>query len=132
MTITNPKHCPRCRKDRDPSWFSRDYFRPDGRACWCKPCSRVAWRERAWKIPREEFVGIIQSQNGGCAICRTRLEVDGPSGGTFSHARVDRTEDGKIRGFLCRECKSGLTGFRGDPDRLRQAAEYLTRTPIQT
>ena len=127
MTITEKKRCPRCRQHRDPSWISRDYFRPDGRACWCKPCSRVAWRERAWKIPREEFVGIIQSQNGGCAICRTRLEVDGPSGGTFSHARVDRTEDGKIRGFLCRDCKAGLTGFRNAPERLRAAAAYLGR-----
>jgi hypothetical protein len=34
-------------------------------------------------------------------------------------------EDGKIRGFLCRECSAGLMGFRADPDRLRAAVDYL-------
>jgi hypothetical protein len=126
MTITETKRCPRCRERRDPSWFSEDRRRRDWKACWCKPCCRRAWREREWKIAEEEFERIIQAQGGGCPICRTKLEVDGPSGGTFSSARVDVMEDGKIRGFLCRECKAGLTGFRGDPDRLRAAVEYLS------
>jgi hypothetical protein len=122
ITETEKKRCPRCRQHRDPSWFSRDYHRPDGLACWCKPCSRRAWRERAWAIPHEEFEKLIQAQGGGCAICRTPLEA----AGTYPWTRMDRTSDGRIRGFLCRECKAGLTGFRGDPDRLRAAREYLS------
>jgi hypothetical protein len=123
MTITNPKHCPRCGKDRDRSWFSRDERRPDHLACWCKVCNRIAWRERAWGIPKEEFDKLIDAQGGGCAICRTSLEA----AGTYPWTRMDRTEDGRIRGALCRECNSGLKGFRGDPDRLRAAVEYLIR-----
>jgi|HubBroStandDraft_6_1064221.scaffolds.fasta_scaffold493468_1 hypothetical protein len=129
MTITaNKKRCPRCRQHRDPSWFSRDYCRPDGRACWCKVCSRRAYRERSWGIPQAEFDKLIDAQGGGCAICRTLLEA----AGTYPWTRMDRTEDGRIRGAVCRECKAGLVGFRSDPERLRAAVEYLAGTSFRT
>jgi hypothetical protein len=130
MTITNNSHptkrCPRCRTHRDPSWFSADYARPDGRACWCKPCSRAAWRERTWGIGQEEFDRILEAQGGGCGICHVPLEVDGADTSRSANGlRVDRTEDGKVRGFLCGECRTGLRGFQGDVDRLREAAGYI-------
>lgn len=134
MTITEAapqtptKRCPRCRQRRDPSWFSRDWHRPDGRACWCKPCSRRAWRERAWGITEEEFGRIMQAQGGGCAICGVRLAAGdsgkGPSG-TFPSIRIDRTSDGRIRGFLCEGCSAGLRDLDADVDRLRAAVAYL-------
>ena len=128
MTMTNNqsdlKHCPRCRTRRDPSWFSSDWRRPDGLSCWCKPCSRRAWRERAWGITEEEFNQILSRQGGGCGICGTPLQPGRPNTAPDS-IRVDRTDDGRIRGFLCAECRTGLRGFRGDVGRLRRAVEYL-------
>jgi hypothetical protein len=123
MTITNLKRCPRCGKDRDRSWFSRDQRRPDNLACWCKVCSRRAYRERSWGIAQAEFDKLIDAQGGGCAICRTPLEA----AGTYPWIRMDRTGDGRIRGALCRECKTGLAGFRNDPQRLQAAVAYLGR-----
>jgi hypothetical protein len=133
MTITEKSHptkptkrCPRCRTHRDPSWFSADYNRPDGRACWCKPCSRAAWRERKWGIGEEEFRQILQRQDGRCGICGERLEVDhAGSHRTTAGIRVDLADDGKVRGFLCPGCRTGLRGFGGDVERLRRAVGYL-------
>src|SRR5260370_28477005 len=107
MTITAPdtaatpatKHCPRCRADRDPSWFSRDYRRRDGRACWCKPCSRRAWRERWWGIGHEEADRILLAQGGVCAVCRGQF-ADGGGPTATSGTRIDRAADGTVRGFL--------------------------------
>ncbi len=129
MTITAQntptKRCPRCRTHRDPTWFSSDYNRPDGRACWCKPCSRAAWRERVWGIGQEEFERILSAQQGRCAICQVPLDTG--SHRSTHGIRVDRTPDGKVRGFLCTECRTGLRGFRGDVERLRRAVGYLSR-----
>lgn len=120
------KRCPRCRQDRDTSWFSRDYHRPDGRACWCKPCSRAAWRMRSWGMVAEESDRIIASQENACPICRAPLRSDGPNN-VFHRIRLDRTADGRVRGFLCNACKSGVDAFGGNPKRLSGAIEYLTR-----
>jgi hypothetical protein len=130
MTITKKttptKRCPRCRTHRDPSWFSADYIRPDGRACWCKPCSRAVWRERKWGIGPEEVERILQAQGGGCGICHVPLDVDGADVSRSSTGlRVDRTADGRVRGFLCGGCRTGLRGFGGGVERLREAVGYL-------
>ena len=133
MTITNKsqlptptKHCPRCDTHRDPSWFSSDLNRPDSRACWCKPCSRAAWRERKWGITPEEVERILREQGGGCAICHIPLEVDAADTSRRSTGiRVDRNDAGKVRGFLCAGCRTGLRGFRGDVERLREAVGYI-------
>jgi Recombination endonuclease VII len=133
MTLTNnptpTKRCPRCRTRRDPSWFSADYGRPDGLACWCKPCCRAAWRERHWGITPEELDRILSAQGGGCGICGAALEVDRPlhpPEEALTRFCVDRAGDGRVRGFLCAGCHRGLRGFGRDVDRLLRAADYVS------
>jgi hypothetical protein len=125
-SITPTKHCPRCRTHRETTWFSVDLRRPDGLCCWCKPCSRAAWRERKWGIDQDEVERILKAQGGRCAICPVILDVDGAdTSRSATGIRIDRGEDGRVRGFLCGECRTGLRGFGGDVDRLRGAVGYL-------
>jgi len=130
MTLTNnptpTKRCPRCGTHRDPSWFSGDFSRPDGLTCWCKACSRAAWRERAWGITQEQFDRIISAQGGGCGICRTPLDIDGHRAEALTRFCVDRAADGTVQGFLCTDCHRGLRGFGRDVDRLRRAMDYVS------
>ena len=123
MTITAKstptKHCPRCRTHRDPTWFSADYRRPMDGPAGANPCSRAAWRERVWRIGQEEFERILQRQGGRCAICQVPLDTG--SHRSTHGIRVDRAPDGKVRGFVCAGCRTGLRGFRGDVGRLRRA-----------
>jgi len=121
------KHCPRCRADRDPSWFSRDYRRRDGRACWCKSCSRRAWRERSWGIAHAEADRILQAQGGGCAVCGVRLADGDGLAASYPGLRIDRAGDGTVRGFLCEACAAGVRAFGGDAERLQAAVGYLAR-----
>ena len=96
---TPTKHCPRCRTHRDPTWFSSDYNRPDGRACWCKPCSRAAWRERVWGIGQEEFEQDSVAQQGGCA--NPQVPLDKSSHAPPTSIAWSRTPDGENCGLPC-------------------------------
>ena len=69
----------------------------------------------------EQFQDLLDAQGGGCAICTAsprlrRMTVD----------HCHRT--GEVRGILCHPCNSALGLFEDNPDRLREAAEYLDRS----
>lgn len=69
-------------------------------------------------IDLAEYARMLDSQNGGCAIC----------GKTDKHYRlaVDHCHDkGHVRGLLCADCNRGLGLFKDSPDLLTRAAEYL-------
>jgi len=70
----------------------------------------------------EEFLQLLESQNGVCAICGEpcktgrRLAID------HSHKNKNR------RGLLCHNCNRGLGMFDDDIVRLRRAIQYLEST----
>ena len=80
------------------------------------------WRRlrRCYGLSRQDYEALLARQGGACAICKQSpsepLVVD--------RARVD----GRVRGLLCRRCKSAITCFNEDPDLLRQASAYQKRT----
>lgn len=74
------------------------------------------------------------AQGGRCAICRTPvaniLEYDGDA---RLSTHVDHCHTtGAVRGILCRDCNTGLGGFRDDPERLRAAMAYLETSRMIT
>ena len=110
--------------------------RGDGRARVCLECTRERRRKRSeterradrdarlrqrYGITVDEYDRMVRRQRGMCAICRrppyprgSRLVVD------HDHAC------GTVRGLLCSPCNSAL-GLMGDkPDRLEDAALYLS------
>jgi hypothetical protein len=78
-------------------------------------------QKKKFGIGIAEYDAMFSEQNGGCAICgkprdkHFRLAVD------HDHAT------GEIRGLLCADCNRGLGLFADNPERLRKAADYLTR-----
>lgn len=85
--------------------------------------ARAYNRQYNYGISHEEFVALLTSQNGLCAICGTD---EWPGKDNAPH--VDHChKTGGVRGILCGPCNNGLGYFRDDPERLRKAAEYLER-----
>ena len=68
-------------------------------------------------ISKEEYEGVLEKQNGVCAICggvlTRKLSVD------HDHST------GKFRGLLCTKCNLGLGCFNDDSSLLKRAMEYL-------
>jgi len=78
---------------------------------------RRKWRK--YKLSSEEYHSLLEAQNNSCAICFCQsrpLVVD--------HSHVT----GKVRGFLCRQCNTGI-GLLGDEYvGISSAADYLLRS----
>lgn len=67
-----------------------------------------------------EYDGILESQDGACALCRAA-----PTTGISLHVDHDHGT-GEIRGLLCVRCNNALGLFREDLDLLKGAARYVT------
>ena len=82
-------------------------------------------RELHYGVTNEEYIALLDSQQGCCAIC----ESPKPSSGRYKHFCVDHDHNtGRIRGLLCMNCNITLGRLRDDPEVLRKAADYLERT----
>jgi Recombination endonuclease VII len=80
------------------------------------PDYRDRERARRYGLTLEEFRAILARQGGVCAICGRggrRLCVD--------HCHTT----GKVRGFLCSPCNTGLGCYEDNPEFLRAASRYL-------
>src|SRR5579863_4508276 len=120
-----PIKCTRCGVDRDPSWFSKDWRRRRNghRTPWCKPCLRAASRLRRTGLTQEEFDKLLADHQGRCGICGVAFDDDHPP-------RIDRSDEGLVRGLLCARCKVALSTLQCDVDRLQAAVEYLGRVTL--
>jgi hypothetical protein len=74
-------------------------------------------RKSRYGLSHEDIEDMLDSQGHACALCRKELS------GKFT---VDHCHDtGKVRGLLCYTCNTGLGKFGDDPERLRDAINYL-------
>lgn len=75
---------------------------------------------RKYGITTEDYLEIIDAQDGECAICSASIsELD-------HTAHLDHCHDtGKVRGVLCRRCNTGIGMLNDDPDTLQKAIDYL-------
>jgi hypothetical protein len=80
---------------------------------------RLEHRASKYGITAEEYKALLLSQNNACAICNVKLVrpyID------HDHAT------GRVRGFLCNNCNGGIGLLKDNPDILRNAIAYLTRS----
>lgn len=78
--------------------------------------NNVAIRAKKYGLTPEEYTALLEKQNEACAICKRKVE-------TFAIDHDHTT--GNVRGLLCRHCNVGLGCFQDEPERLKQALQYL-------
>lgn len=122
------KRCSSCHLWLPLSLFYVDLIKKDGLNGQCKQCHLNYGRahdinnrlKRQFNITPEEYVAMVESQGGVCAICggppgKKRLAVD------HNH------KTGKVRGLLCGNCNTSLGGFMDSRDLLIKAVAYLDK-----
>lgn len=63
----------------------------------------------------DEVDGLIQQQDGLCAVCRSRAAT-----------QVDHDhKTGAIRGIVCLLCNAAMGAFHDDPVLIRKAIRYV-------
>jgi hypothetical protein len=79
------------------------------------------------KLTTEQYTQMLESQNYGCAICKTLKHGHNPgkTGGSFAVDHDHTT--GQVRGLLCTRCNPGLGFFLDRIDLLQAAIEYLNK-----
>lgn len=73
----------------------------------------------------DDYDRMLESQNGGCAICGRRPRDD-----ISLHVDHDH-RTGKIRGLLCFRCNNSLGDLGDDPELLRKAISYLDQYDLR-
>ena len=126
------KRCPKCGETKPLADFYRD-----GRAAYCKPCTKAdvrRWQrenhdrfrrtqrrsmlKRKYGLTEESLTLLIDGQQGVCLICETKLDA--------TNLNVDHDHaTGRVRGVLCARCNKTIGLLRDDPRLLRNAAAYL-------
>lgn len=77
---------------------------------------------RKYGLTEEEYISMLESQNGKCAICGDKEP------GRYKNFNIDHChETGINRGLLCVRCNLGIGNLKDSPEILRKAAEYLDR-----
>lgn len=91
----------------------------------CRLCGKLFER---YKITYQEYTDMWVSQEGICAICPDKIELNSKN----THIDHDHSCCNKgnscgkcVRGLLCQRCNLGLGYFRDSIENLLSAAEYL-------
>jgi hypothetical protein len=129
------KTCIRCQIEKPIPKYHKDSGKKDGYHTTCKLCSCSRERKRyhanqvkdrnlklrrKYGISHNDYLELLEAQNGRCAICGT--DVSGGKGAFH----VDHCHNsGQIRGLLCHSCNVGLGHFNDQESLLLKAALYL-------
>ncbi len=123
------KKCAKCGIEKPRTEFYKHHT-VDGLRGDCKPCNVIAVRDRRllriYGLTFESFSSMIKDQNGGCAICGTKLDIGKNTHVDHSHVT------GKVRAILCQNCNTALGGFKDSIDILKSAQAYLEKYKQKT
>jgi len=145
------KQCSSCREEQPLDCFHKNRTRVDGFEYICKKCDaqrkahhykknrtrrlqqtkdwqaanpghkRDAALWRRYKITHDDYLEMLEDQNGGCAICGAKAE-DQKHGVLY----VDHNHDtDEVRGLLCNLCNVGIGNLQDSPKVLTSALQYL-------
>ena len=78
--------------------------------------------KRLYGVNFEEYMEMMDSQNGKCAICKDKLIMK-RRGIHIDHCH----NTDKVRGLLCKSCNAGLGFFKDNKESLRNAIQYLKK-----
>lgn len=116
------KQCRNCQQIKPFSDFSKNKRGVGGVNAYCRPCALEInfWYDigRKYGCTKKQYLSLLSKQDGVCAICQQECEK--------GRLCVDHCHNtGAVRGLLCRNCNLGLGNFKGDPDNLKEALNYL-------
>lgn len=79
------------------------------------PKARDAWLRAKYGIGQDDYLQMVEDQNGRCAVCgdEAKLVID------HDH------ESGAVRGLLCLHCNVAEGHLKGDPARMVSLAAYI-------
>lgn len=90
-----------------------------------------ARRFRQYNLTDEQLAEMLAAQSGACPICKTPLSHQEWRGMQIDHDHSCCAHEGScglcVRGLLCSSCNLGLGCFQDDPQRLRNAIDYLAK-----
>lgn len=85
---------------------------------------------RKFDLTFEQFAEKVAAQDGKCPICGNELVLERSHYGidhvhTDADGKYHQRIKGPLRDILCQGCNCGLGNFEDDPERLRNAADYI-------
>lgn len=99
-------------------------FRPHN---WSGFSREDAIMRRQYGISLNEFEGLLQYQEGCCAICKKPIDA------LNRRANIDHChQTGEVRGLLCTGCNTSLGRLGDTIEGLRRALDYLENPPFAT
>ena len=102
---------------------------------YCGECSKWRQIKSKFSIDRVQYLALLDSQGGNCALCNRPAESFSRRLAVDHDHRCCPSKDkscGKcIRGLLCTNCNSGIGKLGDDPELLAKAADYVRRGGVQ-
>jgi len=127
------KYCTRCKTTAPVESFSKYHSTEDGLDERCKSCAHDSQLRHKFGIGLSDYNAMLESQGGGCAICRiTDAAKMANNGSKRFHVDHDhsccpgKTSCGKcVRGLLCARCNLSIGKMEDSQELLLSAIEYL-------
>ncbi len=136
----SPKICNKCGEEKERSSFGNNKRSRDGLMHECKSCHVIRttkkyqenggynpnWRFKRHGISKEIFEAMLESQGGGCAVCRQltdKMCIDhdhAHCSGGYGCAEC-------FRGVLCPQCNMAIGLLKEDQELFERAIEYCSK-----
>ena len=134
LLLYGQKTCGLCKQTKPFAEFDKNRRGTLGLQTYCKPCSKIKWKESRDRIPKEiaqlrrlKAKGVVIDSDdvyrvafptGNCAVCQhsTKKLV-------FDHDH----KTGKFRDVLCHKCNILVGCLELDPTIVQAARDYISR-----
>lgn len=116
------KRCISCERILQALYFHRNKNAPDGLVNECNDCVRNKMLLKAYGITFQQYLELLEKQNGCCAICKEKPKIGKLLATDHDH------KTNKVRGLLCDNCNAGLGWFRDRTELLISAVQYLEQS----
>lgn len=84
---------------------------------------KMLYVERKFGITKEEYLSLLESQNGVCAICGNPETCIRNKALAVDHSHITR----RVRGLLCSNCNKAIGLLKDDPKIVQKALNYLRK-----
>lgn len=101
-----------------------DYIKVIHNQIYCKTCvpdKFASGNMTKYKISSPQYLGLLNSNNGMCMICKNEKATD------IDHCHIS----GIVRGMICHNCNMMLGHAKDNNDTLLNAIEYLKQSTLQ-